>query len=151
MKKFKIDHEVALKILKQWQEGNRKVEARLRYSEGLIQSYSGYVTVEPEGQVVIAHVADSDNCARYCPRSGEQASLGNVRLQPRLVLTPKWRSIAALTASSDRQELCRTGRDQRRGNFAFGRLIPPLGCPLARILPIYTTWTPTIRQMEVAS
>jgi hypothetical protein len=60
MKEFKIDHEEALKILKQWQEGNRKVEARLRYSEGLIQSYSGYVTVEPEGQVVIAHVADRD-------------------------------------------------------------------------------------------
>lgn len=60
MKEFKIDHEEALKILKQWQEGNRKVEARLRYSEGLIQSYSGYVTVEPEGQVVIAQVADRD-------------------------------------------------------------------------------------------
>jgi len=30
MKEFKIDHEEALKILKQWQEGNRKVEARLR-------------------------------------------------------------------------------------------------------------------------
>ena len=64
MKEFKIDHEVALKILKQWQEGNRKFEARLRYSEGLIQSYSGYVTVESEGQVVIAHVADRDFSSR---------------------------------------------------------------------------------------
>jgi hypothetical protein len=60
MREFRLDHEEALRILKQWQEGNRKVEARLRYSQGLIQSYSGYVTVEPEGQVVIAQVAGRD-------------------------------------------------------------------------------------------
>ncbi|MCI0666234.1 MAG: hypothetical protein L0220_34715 [Acidobacteria bacterium] len=60
MKEHKIEHEEALLVLKQWQENTCAVEVRLRYSQGLIQSHSGYVRVEPEGRVVIAQVADSD-------------------------------------------------------------------------------------------
>jgi len=61
MKESEIEHEEALRILKQWQEKSRTVEVRLRYSQGLIQSHSGYLMVEPEGQVVIAQVTDSDH------------------------------------------------------------------------------------------
>lgn len=60
MKENEIEHEEALRILKQWQENTRTVEVRLRYNLGVIQSHSGSVTVEPEGQVVIAQVTDSD-------------------------------------------------------------------------------------------
>jgi hypothetical protein len=37
------------------------VEVLVRFSDGLMQSHPGRVTLEPEGQVVIAHVVDKDH------------------------------------------------------------------------------------------
>jgi hypothetical protein len=61
MQERQISEQDALKIIRQWCEEQRPVEVLIRYSEGLMQSHPGYIRLEPEGQVVVAHVVDKDH------------------------------------------------------------------------------------------
>lgn len=61
MQEKEIGEEDAIEIIKLWHEEERPVEVLVRFSDGLMQSHPGRVTLEPEGQVVIAHVVDKDH------------------------------------------------------------------------------------------
>jgi hypothetical protein len=51
-----INLEEAVQTIKRWQEAGRDVEVRLRFSQGITQTHSGYVSVEQDGRVVVADV-----------------------------------------------------------------------------------------------
>jgi hypothetical protein len=61
MKETTISQDEAVQIMRLWQEERRPAEVRLRFSQGLIQTHPGYVMVEPEGKVVIAHVVSKNH------------------------------------------------------------------------------------------
>jgi hypothetical protein len=56
-----IDRDKAVQTIKRWQDETRAVEVRLRFTEGITQTHPGYVTFEPDGRVVVAHVIDRDH------------------------------------------------------------------------------------------
>lgn len=60
MKENIIDHEEATKILARWQDERRLVEVRLWFNQGIVQTHSGYVAVEPESRIVVANVESRD-------------------------------------------------------------------------------------------
>jgi hypothetical protein len=53
-----INRDEAARTIKLWQDEGRDVEVRLRFSQGITQTHPGYVTMEPDGRVVVAHVVD---------------------------------------------------------------------------------------------
>jgi hypothetical protein len=55
-----IKRDEAMQTIKLWQDEGRDVEVRLRFSQGITQTHPGYVRVEPDGRVVVAHVVDRD-------------------------------------------------------------------------------------------
>jgi hypothetical protein len=55
-----INQDQALQTIKLWQNEGRNVEVRLRFSQGITLTHPGDVRVEPDGQVVVAHVVDRD-------------------------------------------------------------------------------------------
>ncbi len=55
-----ISQNEAVQTIKLWQDEGRDVELRLRFSQGITQTHTGYVRVEPDGRVVVAHVEDRD-------------------------------------------------------------------------------------------
>jgi hypothetical protein len=56
-----INRDEAMQTIKLWQDEGRNVEVRLRFSQGITQTHPGYVRIEPDGRVVIVHVADRDS------------------------------------------------------------------------------------------
>jgi hypothetical protein len=56
-----IDESEAVEVLRCWQEEQRPVEVIMRFGQGVTQTHPGRVTMEPEGQVVVADVLDDDN------------------------------------------------------------------------------------------
>jgi hypothetical protein len=56
-----INRDEAVQTIKLWQDEGREVEVRLRFGQGVTQTHSGYVTVELDGRVVIAHVVDRNH------------------------------------------------------------------------------------------
>ena len=56
-----INQDKAAQALKLWQNEDRTVEVRIHFSQGITQTHPGYVTVEPDGRVVVAHVVDRDH------------------------------------------------------------------------------------------
>jgi hypothetical protein len=56
-----IDRDKAVQTIKLWQNESRAVEVRLRFSHGITQTHPGYVTVELDGRVVVAHVVDRNH------------------------------------------------------------------------------------------
>ena len=56
-----INKEEAERIIRSWQEDRFPVEVLIRFSQGLTQSHPGQIRLEPEGQVVIAHIVDKDH------------------------------------------------------------------------------------------
>jgi hypothetical protein len=61
MQEKTIDRDKAVQMIKLWQHENRAVEVRLRFTQGITQTHPGYVTLEPDGRVVVAHVIDRDH------------------------------------------------------------------------------------------
>jgi hypothetical protein len=72
-----INLEAAVQTIKIWQDEGRGIEVRLRFSQGITQTHSGYVRVEPDGRVVIAHVADRD---RYYTTVIEPSTFNAIKL-----------------------------------------------------------------------
>jgi len=66
----------ALRIMRGWQADGREVEVLVRFSEGLTQTHSGRLTVEPEGQAVIAQVADT----QYLTTTLDLGAFDSIRL-----------------------------------------------------------------------
>jgi hypothetical protein len=60
MKETIIDQEEAMARLGRWQNEKRLVEVRLRFAQDVTQTHSGYLTVEPDGRVVVADVESRD-------------------------------------------------------------------------------------------
>jgi hypothetical protein len=60
MKEKLVDQDEATKTLARWQVERRLVEIRLRFIQGVTQTHSGYVTVEPDGRIVVASVEGRD-------------------------------------------------------------------------------------------
>ena len=60
MKDKVINQDEAAQTLMLWQQEGRVVEIRLRYRQGVTQTHSGCVTVEPDGRVVVADVESRD-------------------------------------------------------------------------------------------
>jgi hypothetical protein len=56
-----INRDEAVQTLKLWQDEGRNVEVRLRFGQGVTQTHSGYVTVEPDGRVVVAHIVNRNH------------------------------------------------------------------------------------------
>jgi hypothetical protein len=61
MQETLINERTALEVLELWHDEGRPVEVLLRFGQGLVQAHSGRITLEPEGQVVVAQVLDRDN------------------------------------------------------------------------------------------
>jgi len=61
MNERQIDQNEAVEILGYWQREARPVEVVIRFGQGLIQAHPGRVTVEPEGQLVVADIAGKDH------------------------------------------------------------------------------------------
>lgn len=61
MNERQINEKEAVEILKYWQEERRPVEVIARFGQGVTQSHAGRVTIEPEGQLVVADVIDKDH------------------------------------------------------------------------------------------
>ena len=61
MNERQIDETEAAEILRYWQEEQRPVEVIARFGQGVIQSHPGRITLEPEGQLVVADVIDKDH------------------------------------------------------------------------------------------
>jgi hypothetical protein len=51
-----INRDEAVQTIKLWQDEGRDVEVRLRFSQGITQTHSGYVSVEQDGRVIVADV-----------------------------------------------------------------------------------------------
>ena len=77
MRDEQISESEALKYMKGWQSDRIPVEVVIRFSDGLIQTHAGRLTVEPEGQVVIAHVAGKDH---YLTTVLDVSSFDSIRL-----------------------------------------------------------------------
>jgi hypothetical protein len=56
-----ISEEEAERIIRSWHDEQLPVEVLIRFSQGLTQSHPGQLRLEPEGQVVIAHVVDNNH------------------------------------------------------------------------------------------
>jgi hypothetical protein len=56
-----IHQSEAADILSNWQEERRPVELIMRFAQGLTHSHPGRVTIEPEGQLVVADVIDKQH------------------------------------------------------------------------------------------
>ncbi|MEW6128346.1 MAG: hypothetical protein AB1757_15005 [Acidobacteriota bacterium] len=56
-----ISTQDAEQIIRNWQEEQPAVEVLIRFSQGLTQTHAGQVRLEPEGQVVIAHILDKNH------------------------------------------------------------------------------------------
>jgi hypothetical protein len=56
-----IDRDKAVQTIKLWQDAARAVEVRLRFTQGITQTHPGYVTLEPDGRIVVAHVIDRNH------------------------------------------------------------------------------------------
>ena len=61
MNERQIGEKEAAEILRYWQEEQRPVEVITRFGQGVTQSHPGRVTLEPEGQLVVADVIDKDH------------------------------------------------------------------------------------------
>ncbi|HWN98960.1 MAG TPA: hypothetical protein VNS63_06770 [Blastocatellia bacterium] len=61
MNERQINQNEAAEILGYWQEEQRPVEVIARFSQGVTQSHPGRLTIEPEGQLVVADVIDKDH------------------------------------------------------------------------------------------
>jgi len=60
MKEELISKNEAMKVMRGWQADERSVEVVVRFNEGLTQTHAGRLTVEPDGQVVVAQVINKD-------------------------------------------------------------------------------------------
>jgi hypothetical protein len=56
-----INRDEAVQTIKLWQDENRDVEVRLRFSQGIMQTHPGYVAVESDGRVIVAHVVNRNH------------------------------------------------------------------------------------------
>lgn len=56
-----LSEDKAREIIGLWQAEERPVEVLVRFSQGLRQSHPGRVTIEPEGQIVVADIVDKDH------------------------------------------------------------------------------------------
>jgi hypothetical protein len=72
-----INRDEAVETIKLWQDEGRDVEVRLRFSQGITQTHPGYVRVEPDGRVVVAHVVDRD---RYYTTVIDPSTFNAIRL-----------------------------------------------------------------------
>jgi hypothetical protein len=61
MNERQIDENEAVDILSLWHREERPVEVILRFGQGLTQSHPGRVTIQPEGQLVVADITDRDH------------------------------------------------------------------------------------------
>ena len=61
MNERNISEAEAERIIRSWQEDRFAVEVLIRFSQGLTQAHPGQLRLEPEGQVVIAHIVDKDH------------------------------------------------------------------------------------------
>jgi hypothetical protein len=61
MNERQIDESEAVDILSLWHKEERPVEVILRFGQGLTQSHPGRVTIQPEGQLVVADITDRDH------------------------------------------------------------------------------------------
>jgi len=77
MRDEEITESEALRYLMAWQSDGTLVEVVMRFSQGLTQTHSGRLTVEPEGQVVIAHVAGKND---YLTTVLDVSSFDSIRL-----------------------------------------------------------------------
>jgi hypothetical protein len=59
MRDEQISESEALNVMKRWQAEGHEVEVVLRFSEGLTQTHAGRLTVQPEGQAVIAQISSN--------------------------------------------------------------------------------------------
>ncbi|HKF56600.1 MAG TPA: hypothetical protein VKJ45_14175 [Blastocatellia bacterium] len=72
-----ISESEALKYMRGWQSDGSPVEVVVRFAQGLIQTHAGRLAVEPEGQVVIAHVQGKDH---YLTTVLDVSSFDSIRL-----------------------------------------------------------------------
>jgi hypothetical protein len=77
MRDEQISESEALKYMRGWQSEGTLVEVVIRFSQGLTQTHAGRLTVEPEGQVVIAHVVGKDH---YLTTILDVSSFDSIRL-----------------------------------------------------------------------
>jgi hypothetical protein len=77
MRDEEISESEALKYMRGWQSDGSPVEVVIRFSEGLTQTHAGRLAVEPEGQVVIAHVVGKDH---YLTTVLDISSFDSIRL-----------------------------------------------------------------------
>jgi hypothetical protein len=76
MRDEKINEVEALKVMKGWQAEGREVEVIVRFSEGLTQTHAGRLTVEPEGQAVVAQIASN----QYFTTTLDLSSFNSIRM-----------------------------------------------------------------------
>jgi hypothetical protein len=72
-----ISESEALRYMKGWQSDGSAVEVVVRFAQGLTQTHAGRLAVEPEGQVVIAHVQGKDH---YLTTVLDISSFDSIRL-----------------------------------------------------------------------
>jgi len=77
MRDEQITESEALKYMRGWQSDGSAVEVVVRYCQGLTQAHPGRLAVEPEGQVVVAHVAGRDH---YLTTVLDVSSFDSIRL-----------------------------------------------------------------------
>ena len=77
MRDEEISESEALKYMRGWQSDGSAVEVVIRFSEGLTQTHAGQLAVEPEGQVVVAHVVRKD---RYLTNVIDISAFDSIRL-----------------------------------------------------------------------
>ena len=77
MRDEEISESEALKYMKGWQAEGWQVEVVVRFSEGLTQTHAGRLSVEPEGQVVIAQLAGK---GQYLTTVLDVSSFDSIRL-----------------------------------------------------------------------
>lgn len=61
MEERTIELDKAVETIRRWQEEGRSVEIRLRFRQGITLTHPGYVTIEPDGRAVVAHVVDRNH------------------------------------------------------------------------------------------
>ena len=72
-----ITESEALTYMRGWQSEGTPVEVVIRFSQGLTHTHAGRLTVEPEGQVVVAHVVGKDH---YLTTVVDVSSFDSMRL-----------------------------------------------------------------------
>jgi len=96
MKASKINYETMMKTFSIWQEENRAVEVVIRLCQGLTQTHSGYIAVEPDGRIVVAHVVDKDNYFTTVIDASEFDSISMIESENAITFTRESEKISGL-------------------------------------------------------